>query len=263
MLEHIHCNKCFRIDTVKDVAYGLTNCDGSESICAICKKPCECISIPKNVDDLPVDIQPFFRPLANLCNMTLDAWKFQEQNLTKLIDHLHAKTKRQNEVLAKARTELLNLKAMKSENQTLKEENEKLKQQIQEPQRHQSSGGENGIRGRGGGRGSAAPITPVTPQVRVTNPPAERVQAPTSSRNNNQRPIAREEPAIAKRAYEPQLPSPPQPDTRAGGGDTGMGPKRSTERDTTSTSGHRKDLTDTTPATWLHVATADIDPPTK
>ncbi|KAF9152402.1 hypothetical protein BG015_005301 [Linnemannia schmuckeri] len=260
MLEHIHCNKCFRIDPVKDVSYWLTNCghilcqqcldraqtreekkrkaeldddgvhtqennNGSESICAICKKPCECISIPENVGDLPVDIQPFFRPLANLCNTALDAWKFQEQNLTKLIDHLHARTKRQNEVLTKARTELLNLKAMKSENQTLKKENEKLKQQIQELQKYQSGGGENGVRRRGGG-GGAAPIMPVTPQIRVIDSPADRVQPSTSSRNNNQRPIAREEPTIAKRAYESQLPPPPQPDTLAGGGDTGMGPKR-------------------------------------
>ncbi|KAF9550973.1 hypothetical protein EC957_010740 [Mortierella hygrophila] len=61
--------------------------DGSESICAICKKPCECINIPENV--------------------------FQEQNFTKLINHQQARTKRQNEVLMKARTELLNMKAMK------------------------------------------------------------------------------------------------------------------------------------------------------
>lgn len=126
MLEHIHCNKCFRLDPVKDVSYWLTNCghiicqqcldraqtkegkkrkaepdsgdsqadgnistnedsiffvadllhlgskmevfisrkavkltahtfatnlllEGSESICTICKKPCECINIPEGV----------------------------------------------------------------------------------------------------------------------------------------------------------------------------------------------------------------------
>lgn len=26
MLEHIHCNKCFRLDPVKDISYWLTNC---------------------------------------------------------------------------------------------------------------------------------------------------------------------------------------------------------------------------------------------
>ncbi|KAF9289964.1 hypothetical protein BGZ88_007541 [Linnemannia elongata] len=255
MLEHIHCNKCFRLDPVKDVSYWLTNCGhiicqqcldraqtkegkkrkaepdsgdsqeegnikGSESICTICKKPCECINIPEGVDDLPEAIQPFFRPLANLCNTTLDTWKFQEQNFTKLIDHLQARTKRQNEILTKARTELLKMKAMKSENQTIKEENEKLKLQIQELKRHHSGGGRNA------GHGSGVPITPVTPQIRVMNPSADRIQPPTSSRDNQQH-SGREEPDRAKRTHESQLPPPlPPPDPRTGGGDTGVDLKR-------------------------------------
>ncbi|KAF9133670.1 hypothetical protein BGX30_012200 [Mortierella sp. GBA39] len=138
---------------------------------------------------------------------------FQEQNFTKLINHLQARTKRQNEVLTKARNELLNMKAMKSENQTLKEENEKLKLQIQELQRNQSgSGGTDG-------HGSGAPITPVTPQIRVMVPPADRIQPLTSSRDN-QRLSGREKPVIAKRAHE--LP----PDPHAEGGDAGGDLKR-------------------------------------
>ncbi|KAH7045549.1 hypothetical protein BKA57DRAFT_537508 [Linnemannia elongata] len=298
MLEHIHCNKCFRLDPVKDVSYWLTNCGhiicqqcldraqtkeekkrkaeadsgdsqadgnikGSESICTICKKPCECINIPEGVDDLPEAIQPFFRPLANLCNTTLDTWKFQEQNFTKLIDHLQARTKRQNEVLTKARTELLKMKAMKSENQTIKEENEKLKLQIQELKRHHSGGGRNA------GHGSGVPITPVTPQIRVMNPSADRIQPPTSSRDNQQH-SGREEPDRAKRTHESQLPPPlPPPDPRTGGGDTRVDLKRArsatsnVERDATSPSSYGTNLTGIIPTTWLHVTTVDIDAPTK
>ncbi|KAK3833812.1 MAG: hypothetical protein JOS17DRAFT_773424 [Linnemannia elongata] len=195
--------------------------DGSESICAICKKLCECINIPEGVSDLPQAIQPFFQPLANLCNTTLDTWKFQEQNFTKLIDHLQARAKRQNEVLVKARTELLNMKAMKSANQTLKEENERLKLRIQELQRHQSGGGGNG------GQGSGAPITPVTPQIRVSCPSADRVHPSTFS-SDNQRPSGREVPVVVKRAHEPQ---PPPQDPRVGGGDTRGDIKRLLNRD--------------------------------
>ncbi|KAG0272550.1 DiGeorge syndrome critical region protein 14 [Linnemannia exigua] len=87
--------------------------NGSDGICVLCKKSCEVIQLVENVEDLPEHIQPFFRPFERLCNEAVSTWKFQEQNLTKLIDHLQSKTKRQYEVLVKARTELSNMKAMK------------------------------------------------------------------------------------------------------------------------------------------------------
>ncbi|KAF9929391.1 hypothetical protein FBU30_001595 [Linnemannia zychae] len=93
--------------------------------------PSRSSSLRQNIDELPFKIQPFFRPLSNLCYETIDIWKFQEQNFKELIQHLRSKTKRQHEVLLRARSELQNMRALKSENQTLKTENEKLKQQIQ------------------------------------------------------------------------------------------------------------------------------------
>ncbi|KAG0374513.1 hypothetical protein BGX24_010320 [Mortierella sp. AD032] len=120
-------------------SYGNATPDGSDEICALCKKSCEVIQLAENV--------------------------FQEQNLTNFIDHLQSKTKRQYEVLVKARTELFNMKAMKVENQSLKEENAQLKQQIQGLQKQRHAGGTGCS---GGGRG--VPITPVTPQFRVMSP---------------------------------------------------------------------------------------------
>ncbi|KAF9095239.1 hypothetical protein BGX23_000848 [Mortierella sp. AD031] len=101
--------------------------NGADSICAVCKEPCDCIQVSENVDDLPANIQPFFRPLMNLCYETLDTWKFQEQNMTELVEHLRSKTKRQHDILVKARTELRNMKILKSENRDLKTENKRAK----------------------------------------------------------------------------------------------------------------------------------------
>ncbi|KAF9107351.1 hypothetical protein BGX29_006559 [Mortierella sp. GBA35] len=159
--------------------------NGADSICAVCKEPCDCIQVSENVDDLPANIQPFFRPLMNLCYETLDTWKFQEQNMTELVEHLRSKTKRQHDILVKARTELRNMKILKSENrdlrtenkranteiENLRSENESLKQQVQELRRRQSggSGGGGGVIGGGGKNG--APVTPITLQIRRINPP--------------------------------------------------------------------------------------------
>ncbi|KAF9907989.1 DiGeorge syndrome critical region protein 14 [Linnemannia zychae] len=87
--------------------------DGSEDFCVLCKKACEFIQLAENA--------------------------FQEDNFTRLIGHLQSKTKRQYEVLVKARTELLNMKTMKVENQALKAENAQLKQQMQELQKNQQA----------------------------------------------------------------------------------------------------------------------------
>lgn len=43
----------------------------------------------------------------------MDIWKFHEDNLSGLIDHLQSKTNRQHRILVKARAELLNMKKIK------------------------------------------------------------------------------------------------------------------------------------------------------
>ncbi|KAG0345945.1 hypothetical protein BG005_001017, partial [Podila minutissima] len=58
--------------------------------------------------------------------------KFQESNKEQLLDHLMDKVLRQRQVLIKVRDEMVHIKAVKSEVQALKEENERLKRQIKE-----------------------------------------------------------------------------------------------------------------------------------
>ncbi|KAK3812250.1 MAG: hypothetical protein J3Q66DRAFT_404068 [Benniella sp.] len=155
MLKYIHCNKCFRNEPVSETRYLLTHC--GHVLCGSCLDHASDAYSSSNktkggtqrsllqndpaalnkaerleADDLPPRIQPFFRTFETICYDTMDIWKFHEDNLSGLIDHLQSKTNRQHQILVRARAELLNMKKIKCEMQELKKENERLKRKIQE-----------------------------------------------------------------------------------------------------------------------------------
>ncbi|KAI1310548.1 DiGeorge syndrome critical region protein 14 [Mortierella claussenii] len=135
--------------------------DSLDGFCAICKAPCQYMKVTENLGDLPASIQPLFRSLETMCYDTMDVWKvlvckclyrscfysslkyrsvclsgasrqFHEDNLSGLIEHLRGKTARQQQILMKARTELVNLKSLKSEIRQLHAENERLKTELRQ-----------------------------------------------------------------------------------------------------------------------------------
>ncbi|KAG0043204.1 hypothetical protein BGZ83_011711 [Gryganskiella cystojenkinii] len=101
------------------------------------------MKVTMEVDDLPPRIQPFFKSPVTLCYDTMDAWKFQEDNFERLLDHLQKKTTRQHQILLKARAEMQNMKVMKSEIKALKEENEMLKRVLKQHEQSRGQGSSN------------------------------------------------------------------------------------------------------------------------
>ncbi|KAG0027836.1 hypothetical protein BGZ81_005246 [Podila clonocystis] len=78
------------------------------------------------------EVLRYFRDPQEILGEVIDAMKFQESNKEQLLDHLMDKVLRQRQVLIKVRDEMVHIKAVKSEIQALKEENEKLKRRVKE-----------------------------------------------------------------------------------------------------------------------------------
>ncbi|KAF8932521.1 hypothetical protein BGZ58_007009 [Dissophora ornata] len=138
MFKHIHCNKCFKTEPIPEARYLITEC--GHVLCQSCID-----RATGNQDDKRKVNANAHRPQSSkdatplveletedICYDTMDVWKFHEDNLSGLVDHLKSKASRQHELLIKFRSEFKNMRSMKSELRELKVENETLKKKLQE-----------------------------------------------------------------------------------------------------------------------------------
>ncbi|KAF0419069.1 RING finger protein [Gigaspora margarita] len=153
--EFLHCNACFTYLTSStaqetQIRFWLTECGHvicllclkkhgntsqknssttTENVCPMCNAKCSAVEL---TDQLPPNLNMFFRPAYEIMDETADVLKFQQTNTFALLRFLKDKVAKQKQLLDKAKDELLQFKDTKNQLQAIKKENQRLKAQIQD-----------------------------------------------------------------------------------------------------------------------------------
>ncbi|CAG8515484.1 63_t:CDS:2 [Acaulospora morrowiae] len=149
-IEFLHCNSCFAYSSFatreEQIRFWLTECGHvvcqsclyksepnkvnsstpSEPTCSVCNTKCATVEL---TEKLPPNLNMFFRPAHEILDEASD---FQQKNTFSLLGFLKDKVVKQEQMLHKMKTELLQNRDMKNQLQVLEEENQWLKTQLQE-----------------------------------------------------------------------------------------------------------------------------------
>ncbi|RIB06539.1 hypothetical protein C2G38_2046707 [Gigaspora rosea] len=101
----------------------------TEHVCPMCNAKCAAVEL---TDQLPPNLNMFFRPAYEIMDETADVLRFQQTNTFALLRFLKDKVAKQKHLLDKAKDELLQFKDTKNQLQAIKKENQRLKAQIQD-----------------------------------------------------------------------------------------------------------------------------------
>ncbi|CAG8688295.1 15376_t:CDS:2, partial [Dentiscutata heterogama] len=134
--EFLHCNACFAYLTSStaqetQIRFWLTECGHviclpclnkhgetsqenssttTEHICPVCNAKCAAVEL---TDQLPPNLNMFFRPAYEIMDETADVLRFQQTNTFSLLRFLKDKVAKQKQLLDKAKDELLQYKDTK------------------------------------------------------------------------------------------------------------------------------------------------------
>ncbi|KAJ3365436.1 hypothetical protein GGF32_009294 [Allomyces javanicus] len=98
-------------------------------VCHAAPAPVLPVLVP-GTNQLADDVAPYFRPVADQLTTVLDAYRFQLDNATSLMRYLRGRLTRYQDLLNRARHDLIQSRQVKSECARLQEENAQLRQQV-------------------------------------------------------------------------------------------------------------------------------------
>ncbi|KNE55238.1 hypothetical protein AMAG_01151 [Allomyces macrogynus ATCC 38327] len=98
-------------------------------VCHAAPAPVLPVLVP-GTNQLADDVAPYFRPVADQLSTALDAYRFQLYNATSLMRYLRGRLTRYQDLLNRARHDLIQSRQVKSECARLQEENAQLRQQV-------------------------------------------------------------------------------------------------------------------------------------
>ncbi|KNE59884.1 hypothetical protein AMAG_18436 [Allomyces macrogynus ATCC 38327] len=134
-------------------------------VCHAAHAPVLPVLVP-GTNQLADDVAPYFRPVADQLTTALDAYRFQLDNATSLMRYLRGRLTRYQDLLNRARHDLIQSRQVKSECARLQEENSQLRQQVAALQ--QAAG--------------ATPHRPGPPPSRAAPPPTTLFRRPGTTR---------------------------------------------------------------------------------
>ncbi|KAJ3372011.1 hypothetical protein GGF31_002273 [Allomyces arbusculus] len=98
-------------------------------VCHAATAPVLPVLVP-GTNQLAGDVAPYFRPVADQLATALDAYRFQLDNAASLMRYLRGRLTRYQDLLNRARHDLIQSRQVKSECARLQEENAQLRQQV-------------------------------------------------------------------------------------------------------------------------------------
>ncbi|KDN53050.1 hypothetical protein K437DRAFT_114998 [Tilletiaria anomala UBC 951] len=102
--------------------------DAVQKVCAFCKA----VGIKQIVlnENIPPHIAPFFRSPPQVLDEVIASYKFQHEHTLHLISYLKAQARKQQEILERVKSELIEAREVKRNQHRLLQENEQLRAQL-------------------------------------------------------------------------------------------------------------------------------------